>query len=259
MKTKSVSAMCIAMFLASCQPPVTFTEPLPPDGENETEFPQSLSGIYKRHEGDDFLKITSNTVLNTGSYQFTISKTEADTSEQYDLNGNTLLDKKNDITIKVTLKNDTLYVNWNFTDTIFLLNEFNPARKFKGHYFLNKKTNEGVVESTGQTENMMNVVEKENPSIELLKGIKLLDDVENHKELKNVNLYVSPKNAHFETCDNGIGFDMSSSKPTSLGMRIMRERAEAIGADLQISSELGKGTCVSVTWHEDPDHKLRVL
>ena len=75
----------------------------------------------------------------------------------------------------------------------------------------------------------------------------------------NVNLYVSPKNAHFETCDNGIGFDMSSSKPTSLGMRIMRERAEAIGADLQISSELGKGTCVSVTWHEDPDHKLRVL
>ncbi len=55
----------------------------------------------------------------------------------------------------------------------------------------NKKTNEGVVESTGQTENMMNVVEKENPSIELLKGIKLLDDVENHKELKNVNLYVS--------------------------------------------------------------------
>ncbi|MBL8063339.1 MAG: PAS domain S-box protein [Anaerolineales bacterium] len=75
----------------------------------------------------------------------------------------------------------------------------------------------------------------------------------------NVNLFVSPKNAHFETCDNGIGFDMSTSKPTSLGMRIMRERAEAIGADLQISSELGKGTCVSVTWHENPNRKLRVL
>lgn len=75
----------------------------------------------------------------------------------------------------------------------------------------------------------------------------------------NVNLFISPKNVHFETCDNGIGFDISTSKPTSLGMRIMRERAEAIGADLHITSELGKGTCVAVTWHEDPNHKLRVL
>jgi len=75
----------------------------------------------------------------------------------------------------------------------------------------------------------------------------------------DVNLFITPKNVHFETCDNGIGFDMSASKPTSLGMRIMRERAEAIGAELQITSELGKGTCVSVTWHENPDHKLRVL
>lgn len=177
MKTKSVSAMCIAMFLASCQPPVTFTEPLPPDGENETEFPQSLSGIYKRHEGDDFLKITSNTVLNTGSYQFTISKTEADTSEQYDLNGNTLLDKKNDITIKVTLKNDTLYGNWNFTDTIFLLNEFNPARKFKGHYFLNKKTNEGY-------EVLMLTPEKNQVSIQNISDHAMLDELQQATDVK---------------------------------------------------------------------------
>jgi PAS domain S-box-containing protein len=75
----------------------------------------------------------------------------------------------------------------------------------------------------------------------------------------NVNLFVSCDTVHFETCDNGIGFDMSTTKPTSLGMRIMRERAEAIGAEFQISSTLGSGTCVSVTWNRDPDHKLRVL
>lgn len=74
-----------------------------------------------------------------------------------------------------------------------------------------------------------------------------------------MNLFLSPSNAHFETCDNGIGFDMATSKPTSLGMRIMRERAEAIGADLEVTSEVGKGTCVSVTWHENPNLKLRVL
>jgi signal transduction histidine kinase len=75
----------------------------------------------------------------------------------------------------------------------------------------------------------------------------------------DVNLFLAPAHVHFETCDNGIGFDLSTSKPTSLGMRIMRERAQAIGAELQITSELGKGTCVALTWQENPKHKLRVL
>ena len=74
-----------------------------------------------------------------------------------------------------------------------------------------------------------------------------------------VNLFVSQSTVHFETCDNGIGFDMSMSKPTSLGLRIMRERAEAIGADFAITSSPGLGTCVEVTWNEDPNAKLRVL
>jgi PAS domain S-box-containing protein len=67
-----------------------------------------------------------------------------------------------------------------------------------------------------------------------------------------VNLFISPETVHFETCDNGIGFDMSTSKPTSLGLRIMRERAEAIGADFAITSRPGSGTCVEVTWNEKP-------
>ncbi|WKZ41622.1 MAG: PAS domain S-box protein [Anaerolineales bacterium] len=75
----------------------------------------------------------------------------------------------------------------------------------------------------------------------------------------NVNLFLSAATVHFETCDNGIGFDLSSSKPTSLGMRIMRERAEAIGADFHISSTVGAGTCVEVTWNKNPNLKLRVL
>lgn len=69
----------------------------------------------------------------------------------------------------------------------------------------------------------------------------------------DVNLYISSGSVHFATRDNGVGFDMSMSKPTSLGMRIMRERAETIGAELQISSAPGSGTCVEMTWNENPD------
>ena len=77
--------------------------------------------------------------------------------------------------------------------------------------------------------------------------------------LVNVNLYILPSYVHFETCDNGIGFDTNTVKPMTLGMRIMRERAEAIGADLQITSKPGSGTCVAMTWHENSDLSLRVL
>ena len=75
----------------------------------------------------------------------------------------------------------------------------------------------------------------------------------------DVELFTSPACVRFKVCDNGIGFDMSGTRPTSFGMRIMRERAEAIGADFQISSTLGAGTCVAVTWNENPNVKLHVL
>lgn len=47
--------------------------------------------------------------------------------------------------------------------------------------------------------------------------------------------------------DNGAGFDTSISKPTHLGLDIMRERAAAIEAQLEIHSQLGKGTTVQVS------------
>jgi signal transduction histidine kinase len=58
-------------------------------------------------------------------------------------------------------------------------------------------------------------------------------------------------NVHLEIKDNGIGFDTSGVKPTSLGMRIMRERAESIRANFNVSSVPGQGTLVSVAWNED--------
>jgi PAS domain S-box-containing protein len=58
-------------------------------------------------------------------------------------------------------------------------------------------------------------------------------------------------NVSMEINDDGVGFDPSIMKPTSLGMRIMRERAEAIQARLQISSTPGQGTTVTVSWNED--------
>ena len=56
--------------------------------------------------------------------------------------------------------------------------------------------------------------------------------------------------AVLQVCDDGRGFDPEGVPPESLGLDIMRERSDAIGAALSIVTELGCGTAVTVTWGE---------
>jgi PAS domain S-box-containing protein len=48
--------------------------------------------------------------------------------------------------------------------------------------------------------------------------------------------------------DDGQGFDPNDTEPGQLGLSIMRERAEAIGAMLTIASQPGRGTQVTLAW-----------
>ncbi len=65
----------------------------------------------------------------------------------------------------------------------------------------------------------------------------------------NISLIITCVGLHMEISDDGTGFDTNKIKPTSLGMRIMRERAQNIGADFEVISQAGKGTTISVTWN----------
>ena len=56
--------------------------------------------------------------------------------------------------------------------------------------------------------------------------------------------------------DDGRGFEPESISPDSLGLGIMRERAETIGAALQIESQLGKGSQVTVIWQANETRRL---
>jgi signal transduction histidine kinase len=50
--------------------------------------------------------------------------------------------------------------------------------------------------------------------------------------------------------DNGRGFDLAQAPHHRLGLEIMQERAEAIGASLLFDSQPGEGTQVSVMWEQ---------
>ena len=63
-----------------------------------------------------------------------------------------------------------------------------------------------------------------------------------------VRLYGKAGRVTLTIRDDGRGFVLDKVGPEHLGLSIMRERAEDIGATLEISSKVGEGTEVSITW-----------
>jgi PAS domain S-box-containing protein len=77
--------------------------------------------------------------------------------------------------------------------------------------------------------------------------------------LNNISKHARANRAHVSLCcepervvlcigDDGRGFDPGTTQSHQLGMEIMRERAQAIGASFKIESQPGKGTEIRVTW-----------
>jgi signal transduction histidine kinase len=56
------------------------------------------------------------------------------------------------------------------------------------------------------------------------------------------------RRVELQVIDDGVGFDLGDISPESLGVGIMRERARAIGAMLDIDTEIGRGTEIRVVW-----------
>mgnify|MGYP000244582708 CR=1 FL=1 len=84
-----------------------------------------------------------------------------------------------------------------------------------------------------------------------------LNNIDKHAKASIVRITVQPHSDRMELSiwDNGTGFDVKQVAPTSLGLEIMRERAEAIGASLHIESEIGQGTKMTLVWSKERDLK----
>jgi PAS domain S-box-containing protein len=70
-----------------------------------------------------------------------------------------------------------------------------------------------------------------------------------------VTLICGPGRVEMSVRDNGLGFDVSKVGAQSLGLGIMRERANAIGASLDVASVPGRGTQVVVLWQSSSEEK----
>jgi len=61
-----------------------------------------------------------------------------------------------------------------------------------------------------------------------------------------------PQGARLTVTDDGAGFDPAGVGDGRLGLGIMKERVEAVGAGLLLRSTPGEGTTVTVTWSPPP-------
>jgi signal transduction histidine kinase len=78
-----------------------------------------------------------------------------------------------------------------------------------------------------------------------------LNNVVKHARASRATVELNCEAGYTRLCigDDGRGFDPAAVQPGQLGLDIMRERAQAIGAELRIESQPAQGTHILVEWH----------
>lgn len=85
-----------------------------------------------------------------------------------------------------------------------------------------------------------------------------LNNVAKHAQAKQAEVRLTcaeaPVRVVLRVMDDGRGFDPNAVSPDHLGLSIVRERSQAIGATLRIESQVGIGTIVEVVWSSGGNH-----
>ncbi len=81
-----------------------------------------------------------------------------------------------------------------------------------------------------------------------------LNNVAKHSRASEaqVSFKCEEHSARLRIADNGKGFDMERVSTDRFGLKNMKERADQIGAQLEVDSKVGQGTQIIVEWHDQP-------
>jgi len=84
-----------------------------------------------------------------------------------------------------------------------------------------------------------------------------LNNISKHAQASEVQVQLRESEESVEVIiqDNGCGFDLQTVSSENLGLKIMRERAEAVQAEVEIQSAPGVGTHMTVRWHSKEENK----
>lgn len=137
MKTFNAILILIGiLFIASCAPDLTFTEPQPPDVKNETKFKRRYRGDYRSLEDSAILTITKNSIKKTWYVDIKVHKDSIEL--KVSLEGGKL-EMVNIAGYEVTQEGDSVRIVGETTKHLFNLSEDQVLRYYKGYYFLNSQ------------------------------------------------------------------------------------------------------------------------
>jgi signal transduction histidine kinase len=83
------------------------------------------------------------------------------------------------------------------------------------------------------------------------------NNIAKHAEATRVDVHLQTRQNRVELKirDFGRGFEIKSISSEHMGIRIMQERAETVGAQVEVESAPGTGTTVKVEWNQTNDDK----
>ena len=83
------------------------------------------------------------------------------------------------------------------------------------------------------------------------------NNIAKHAEATRVEVHLQTRQNRVELKirDYGRGFEIKSISSEHMGIRIMQERAETVGAQVELESAPGTGTTVKVEWNQTNDDK----
>jgi nitrate/nitrite-specific signal transduction histidine kinase len=84
-----------------------------------------------------------------------------------------------------------------------------------------------------------------------------LNNIAKHSGARQVDLHLECHTGQLRMLikDDGLGFDPALISAEHLGIAIMRERSNSIGASIEIESQVGQGTTVNLEWRSNGEGK----
>lgn len=131
----------ILLALAACEAPATFDKPQPADTRDQERFPRRLQGAYLAEDSTQLL-IDATTVLKKIDVELPLGPADLDST--LTLWGDSIRVEDSGETFAFRRVGDTLMVHVLHTDTLFRIGEGQVLRKYRGHYFLNDRREDGA-------------------------------------------------------------------------------------------------------------------
>ncbi len=172
-----IVAPLFVLGIVACEPPVTFTEPQPVDKDNLPQFPTRIQGSYTSLSNQSTLVITDKCIVR--SYSFYQKSHQDQLESTFALVGDTLTDTTTGEKTLAQRDGDSLILHIVGIDTLFQLDSDHLLRRFKGHYFLNKRSDNATWE-----------VQK----MSLSKGQLVVSGISSEQEIENLKAITKSTN-----------------------------------------------------------------